>query len=177
MTSHLANQIAAFSSPNPTCLRPLQTSVPPSTTSSMLVPSLASCSSFHTPTRIFRCVMNPFPGHLRPERRVEALERPCVFPTREILHGFRLLLLISPLFFLVWPLQFRFLTHLSRPSAPLPCPLHLFLPQYMSLWALTNIAAGKHEHTEYLVSQGAASQFVRMMGSAQIGRASCRERV
>jgi hypothetical protein len=39
--------------------------------------------------------------------------------------------------------------------------------QYMSLWALTNIAAGKHEHTEYLVGQGAAEEFVRIMQSGQ----------
>lgn len=37
----------------------------------------------------------------------------------------------------------------------------------MSLWALTNIAAGKHEHTEYLVGQGAAEEFVRIMQSGQ----------
>jgi len=37
--------------------------------------------------------------------------------------------------------------------------------QYMSLWALTNIAAGQHEHTEYLVQQGAAVEFVRLMSS------------
>lgn len=37
--------------------------------------------------------------------------------------------------------------------------------QYKSLWALTNIAAGNHEHAEYLVGQGAAPEFVRLMSS------------
>lgn len=37
--------------------------------------------------------------------------------------------------------------------------------QYKSLWALTNIAAGNHEHAEYLVHQGAAPEFVRLMSS------------
>lgn len=44
-------------------------------------------------------------------------------------------------------------------------PVSRWCEQYKSLWALTNIAAGTHEHAEYLVSQGAAPEFVRLMSS------------
>lgn len=45
----------------------------------------------------------------------------------------------------------------------------------MSLWALTNIAAGKHEHTQHLAEHDAPVEFVRIMqsGHARLKEQAC----